>query len=206
MQLKISTLALGIFLGFSSGISFAEERIDPYREGLKKDAEAIAKMQRISPEDAQRRLKLQAAASDQLVVPLKEEFKDRLVGIYIEHVPVDRLVVRLKGDTPVPNRHLNVDGDTLVTTFIHGHSHTKAELREILAKNWQALQTAIQGLHGSYTDERTGEVVLMVDSKNNETLHEETLQTIAAGILDIPFRIKQTARVAIHRGKRVSVP
>jgi len=203
MQLKISTLALGIFLGFS-GVSFAEEKIGPYQEGLKKDAEAIAKMKRTSPEDAQRRLKLQAAASDQLVVPLKEEFKDRLVGIYIEHTPVDRLVVRLKGDTPVPDRHLNVDGDTLVTTFIHGHSHTKAELRETLAKNWQALQTAIQGLHGSYTDERTGEVVLMVDGKNNKALNEETLHTIAAGILDIPFRIKQTARVAIHKGKRVS--
>jgi len=205
MQLKISTLAFGVFLGFS-GISFAEEKMDPHQEGLKKDAEAIAKMQRISPEDAQRRLKLQAAASDQLVVPLKEEFKERLVGIYIEHTPVDRLVVRLKGDTPVPDRYLNVEGDTLVTTFIHGHSHTKAELREVLDKNWQALQTAIQGLHGSYTDERTGEVVLMVDRRNNEALHEETLQTIAAGILDIPFRIKQTARVALHKGKRVSAP
>jgi len=188
MKSKISALTLGVLLGIPT-ITFADERRDPYQEGLQKDAEAIAKMYRISPEDALRRLKLQAAASDQLVVQLKEEFKERFSGIYIEHNPVDRLVVRLKGDLSVADRKLEVDGDVLLVQFIHGQSFTKKELQEALANNKEELKKAIHDLQGMYTDDRTGEVVLDIYMKKKDNFISLDFKNTAEIILGVPVRV-----------------
>jgi len=202
MKSRISTLALGVLLVFSS-IAFADSKSDVYQEGLKKDAEAIAKMYHISPADALRRLKLQAAASDKLVVQLKEEFKERFAGIYIEHDPVDRLVVRLKGDTQVEDRKIEVDGDVLLVHFIHGQSFTKKELQEARDNHSSELRLSIEGLQGTYTDDRTGEVVLVVYMDKNDPIKIEGTRKIGESILRVPVRVRRLSSKLTTHSKKI---
>jgi len=190
MRSKISSLALSVLIGLST-ITFADERPDSYQEGLKKDAEAIADMYQISHKDALRRLKLQAVASDELVVQLKEEFKERFAGIYIEHDPVDRLVVRLKGDTKVADRKLEWGGDILLVNFVHGQSYTRRELESAIENNFPELKKSIEGLQGTYTDDRTGEVVLVIYMKKNDPIKIEDARKIGGDILAVPVKIKR---------------
>jgi len=121
MQAKNFLLSIIAGLGFSGwGAVGAQSSASAYEEALKKDAQAIARMYGISHEDALRRLRIQAAASDRLIAQLREEFAARLAGIHIGHDPVDRVVVRLKGDAPVAGRQLEVDDDILPVEFMSG--------------------------------------------------------------------------------------
>jgi len=190
MQLKFLSLSLSGLLVFS-GMVFANGRTaeEHHAAALAKDAETISRMYRISPSDALRRLKLQEAASERLVGQIKAEFKDRFAGSYIEHDPVDRMVVRLKGNEEVANRKLEVGGDVLLVEFITGQGHTRAELQEILNKNIPKLRESIEGMQGAFVDERTGEIVLDVYMKEIDDMEIERLKEIAREILKVSVRI-----------------
>jgi len=193
MQLKFLSLSLSGLLVFS-GMVFADGRTaeEHHAAALDKDAETISRMYRISPADARRRLKLQEAASERLVGQIKTEFKDRFAGSYIEHDPIDRMVVRLKGDEQVANRELEVGGDVLLVEFITGQSHTRAELQEILNKNTPRLKEAIEGLDGTFVDEKTGKVVLVVYMKETDEAKIERSKEIGEEILGVSVRISIT--------------
>jgi len=191
-------LALCFLLIVSTNI-FANDKRDPYQEGLEKDAQTIADIYHIPYEDALRRLKLQAAASDKLVVQLKEEFKERFAGVYIEHTPVDRLVVRLKGDANIADRKLDVDGDVLLIKFIAGQSYTKVQLQEALAKNRNELKKSIEDLQGMYTDDRTGEVVLDVYMEKNDPVKINEMRHFSENILKVPVRVdRMSSRIELQ--------
>jgi len=181
-------------------MAFADGRTaeEHHAAALAKDAEAISKMYRISPSDALRRLKLQEAASERLVGQIKAEFKDRFAGSYIEHDPIDRMVVRLKGDAQVANRKLEVGDDVLLVEFITGQSHTRAELQEILNKNIPKLKESIENMQGAFVDERTGEIVLDVYMEKLDEIKIDELKEIGKRILKTPMRIVRYSSEITH--------
>jgi len=128
MSHKTFYFLLGV-LFFNTTIADERTAEEIHLEALKIDAEAVAKSYQIPYQDALRQLKLQNA-SNEITSKLREEFLERLAGIYIEHDPIDRLVVRLKGDKVIPDRELNFDGDVLLIQFISGQNYTKNELKK----------------------------------------------------------------------------
>jgi len=190
MQTKNFLLSIIAGLGFSGwGAAGAQSSASAFEEALKKDAQAISRTDGISHEDALRRLRLQAAASDRLIAQLREEFAARLAGIYIEHDPVDRVVVRLKGDALVADRRLQVDSDTLLVEFISGQSHTQVEIEDIIDNHIDALKKSVPRLQGVFADDKTGEAVLTVSLRENDLQKIRGMREVAQKILSIPVRI-----------------
>jgi len=165
MQIKKSKFFTGILLGLAGTVFADTQEIENIKqEVLSKDAEFISSQSGESHEDVYRRLRLQVASGD-LTAQLREEFKGRFAGIYREHDPVDRIVVRLTGKTPVERRRLQFNKDVLHVDFVVGQSHSKMQLQNAIKENHEILRRAFPELQGIGSDGRTGEVVLHLYSK-----------------------------------------
>jgi len=196
MKAKIFTtsisIALGFFLNFSVEAQTAQEVNRVKQDALNRDAEFIAKHSGLPYEDVQRQLRLQAA-NGSLISGLREEFKDRFAGIYAEHYPIDRIVVRLTGDTPVVSRKLQFGDDLLMVDFIVAQAHTHAELVNAIMEKSAALKKLFPQLQGLSANEKTGEVVLdiYVPVKDSEII--DKMRAAAQKILQVPARINSVS-------------
>jgi hypothetical protein len=131
------------------------------------DAAEIAKSLEVSPEEAARRMRAQAVLGDHLA-RLREVHADRLAGVYYQHHPDFRVIVRLKGDAPPRDHPLNrspVDGVPI--EFRTGAPLTLAELHALRDRYARELRR-IPGLQGYGTDESLGTIALSVHAPGRE--------------------------------------
>jgi len=190
MKLVIPAIVFSIWLVFSSTVLAENRTIERDQlEALEKTAEYMAKSSKISYEDALRQLKLQSASSDGYTSKLREEFSERLAGIYIEHEPVDRLVVRLTGNTEVASRRLEVDGDVLLVEFITEQPHTAEYLEKIMMENNIKLKESINDIQGMSVSEKTGEIIIDVYMDEINPSKIEEMKNVGEGILGVPVKI-----------------
>jgi len=162
MKSKIFALSTSIVLGLGGmACANAQDVEQTSQKGFSGDAEFISRHYSLPLEDVQRQLRLQNSRGN-LVENLREEFKNRLAGIYVEHYPVDRIVVRLTGNLQVPSRELKIGDDNLRVDFVHGQEHRTIALENAINNNWDKLRSLFQELQGAGTDDRTGEVVLHI--------------------------------------------
>jgi len=100
-----------------------------------KEAEFIARATGKTAENTLRQLQRENDITEQKIsIKLREEFKERLTGISIDHKKGSRLIVLLKGDEKVPEITLQVNGNELIVEFRVGYSHTpKWSLRKYVA-------------------------------------------------------------------------
>lgn len=136
-------------------------------EAIGADAAEIAKSLEVTPSEAARRLRAQAVLGDHLA-RLREVHRDRLAGVYYQHQPDFRAIVRVKGEAPVRPHPLNrspVEGVPI--EFRTGASMTLDELHALRDRHGAALR-AIPGLQGYGTDERTGTIQLSVYAPGRE--------------------------------------
>jgi hypothetical protein len=135
--------------------------VQPARTARYPDASQVALGSRISEAEAARRLRLQEVSAP-YVSKLRREFVERLAGLYREGEGDYRLVVRLKGESPVADRWIGSGRDRIRIQFLVGAAATLAETLEKVAANLPAIGTRLPGLMGTGVDERTGEVILDV--------------------------------------------
>jgi len=197
MKSKIFIFSASIALGFGLAVSAkaqdAQEVERVKQEALNQQAEFIAKHSGLPYEDVQRQLRLQNANGG-LIAGLRQEFRERMAGIYTEHYPIDRIVVRLTGDEPVASRKLQFGDDPLVVDFVVGQVYTHAELIRAIVEKSDALEKYFPELKGLSPSEKAGEVVMdmRVSEKDTETI--EKMRAIAQEILQVPVRINPAPR------------
>ncbi|MBI7467571.1 hypothetical protein JEV30_23630 [Pseudomonas aeruginosa] len=153
----------------------------------------VAKVHKLSPNYARSILNVEAQSAG-IVESIRERYKNRLAGIYIEHYPVHRLVVHLTGSEPVPAQSHKFGDDTLVVEFQPGAAHTVSELVTALKAATQGdVAASIPGSHGGYVDERTGELVIEV--KPSAEAGKEPAVAAARSkvqqVLGVPVRIEE---------------
>lgn len=166
-----STAFLAVCLALAACGSPGDRPADPpvqtEAEALDADATELAKSLEVTPAEAARRLRAQAALGDHLA-RLREAHRDRLAGIYYQSHPDFRVVVRLKGNEPVRGHPLNrspVDGVPI--EFRTGAEMSLVELEGARDRHVDALR-AIPGLQGHGIDERTGTIALGVYAPGRE--------------------------------------
>lgn len=131
------------------------------------DATEIAKSLEVTRAESARRLRAQAVLGDHLA-RLREVHGDRLAGIYYQHHPDFRAIVRLKGDAPFRHHPLNrspVEGVPI--EFRTGAALSLDELHALRDRYADELR-AIPGLQGYGTDERLGTIALSVHARGRE--------------------------------------
>ncbi|HFS0487151.1 TPA: S1 family peptidase [Pseudomonas aeruginosa] len=152
----------------------------------------VAKAHKLSPDYARSILNVEAHSAG-IVESIRERYKNRLAGIYIEHYPMHRLVVRLTGSDPVPAQSHKFGDDALVVEFQPGAPHTVAELVTALKTATQGdVASIIPGSHGGYVDERTGDLVIEVmPDADGEKAAVAASRSKAQQVLGVPVRIEE---------------
>ncbi|HEX9966257.1 MAG TPA: hypothetical protein VGB04_14870 [Allosphingosinicella sp.] len=167
------------------------------------DAAEAALGSGISEAEAARRLRLQEVSAPH-VSKLRREFADRLAGLYLESEGDYRLVVRLKGYAPVPDRWIGSGRDRMRIQFLAGAPATLGETLEKVAASMPAIGARLPGLMGTGVDERTGEVMLNVYAVGNEVESARAAEPELERLLGHPVRIEfSSARI---RDGRATAP
>lgn len=125
----------------------------------------------------------------QIVQRLRDQYADRLAGLYLDRAQ-DRIVVRLTGAAPVAPETHTVEGRKLQVVFEPGARNSLAELNDVMASSAAKIEAALPTAHARYLDERTGEIVILVDDAGDEAKETELAQSLGA-----PVRIAVEGRV-----------
>lgn len=123
-----------------------------------------------------------------LIGTIRDKYADRLAGMYIEHVPTHRLVVRLVGAEPEDTVVAEYGPDKLEVVFETGALHTLAELMKQFETALPKLRETIPGLQGGFVDERTGEIVIEISEADRQMVADS--RTFES--LTVPVRVKWT--------------
>jgi streptogrisin C len=159
------------------------------QQALSADARSLAADRKIPQAEAERRLRIQLAAGS-TVRQLRAQFQSRLAGLYYEHDPEYRLVVRLTGEVPVKDRIVALGGGHLPIVFRTGASATVAELVAAMQAHGEEIKAALPGLMGMGVDERTGEIVLDVYARGAEAELALAQRSELANLVGQPIRIE----------------
>ncbi len=162
MKTNISILPLLLLTGILPAV--AEDRNDALRQG----AEIYATTNNVSLAVAEQRLKIQDELGD-TVTSLRTEFKGRIAGIFLDHQPEQRIVVRLTGPGKTKRRLLQFPSGGLPIHFVFNASATKENIQHRIDENISFIRGAIPSFDGIALDERTGNVVIAVKADPIET-------------------------------------
>lgn len=131
-------------------------------EAVRQDAAAYAKEFGVAPDEAARRIRVRAE-QDEAVERLRAADRGRFAGLWIEHKPQFRIVVRLKGDAPAgPELVERAKGMAIPVTFVTGAKTTEDEVLAKIRTSLRVFKTALPGLGGTDYDVKTGEIVLYI--------------------------------------------
>jgi hypothetical protein len=186
MTLILAPILLGLL-----GQAEDPRRIDPVQPAetaRHPDSAEVAVGSRISEAEAARRLRLQEVSAPH-VSKLRREFAARLAGLYRESEGHYRLVVRLKGESPVADRWIGSGRDRIRIQFVAGAPATLAETLEKLALSMPAIGARLPGLMGAGVDERTGEVILNVYAVGEDIDGARAAEPALERLLGHPVRI-----------------
>lgn len=195
LMLRLAGLSTACLAAAAAAQAEDSRRIDPVQPAATArypDATEVARGSGISEAEALRRLRLQEVSAPH-VSKLRREFADRLAGIYRESEGDYRLVVRLKGAAPVPDRWIGTGRDRMRIQFLAGAPATLAEALGTVAASMAAIGTQLPGLMGTGVDERTGEVMLMVHALGEDVEHARAAEPALERLLGHPVRIEISA-------------
>jgi streptogrisin C len=159
------------------------------QQALSADARSLAADRGLPQAEAERRLRIQMAAGS-TVGRLRREYGARLAGLFYEHDPEYRLVVRLTGDAPVADRLVRLGGSQLPIVFRTGASATLAELLAAMQAHGEEIKAALPGLTGMGPDERTGEIVLHVYARGPQADVARAQAASLSAAIGQPVRIE----------------
>ncbi len=160
--------AAGLAQGAVAAQSPGSDRFHPASAEQARDSgvQMMAQSFGITPAAAASRMNVEEHAPE-IVERIRTQYANRLAGIYIEHEPTHRLVVRLTGFQPVRPEFYRFDNghagsDQLMVDYRVGAERTLADLQRRFEGGFAGLKAQLDGLQSGYVDERTGQLVLEV--------------------------------------------
>ena len=136
-------------------------QIQTRAEALAQDAASYARRYGVRLEQAVLRLRaLQASAA--VTDRIRETFRERLVGVSIDHVPGLRLSVLLTGTVPVAETSIKIDGLVVPIMFRTGAAATGDDVIRAMLQRGPELNALLPLNRGMGLDARSGELVMLV--------------------------------------------
>jgi hypothetical protein len=180
-------------------------------EALAQDAAIYADHYDVPIDEAMRRLQAQEA-SVPTVRQLAEAFGTRLAGVYIEHHPAYRVVIRLTGTDPVPDQLIYAGGMNLPVHFETGAAATREEILAAIREHQDAIRAELPFALGMGVDVRTGTLAVMIATADAKRYGVDLLRTEIEVMAGVPARIqlieRQEVNASVYGGSRVvgSIP
>lgn len=197
---------IALLLGGSTAALAAPARIQSAAEALAQDAAEYAQHNGVGLQEAMARLRAQeesVATTDRI----REAYRDRLAGISIEHQPEYRIVVLLTGSEPVPDQSVFAGGMNVPILFRTGAAATEDQIVSAMREHQAAIRSALPSGHGMGLDQRTGELVMMVRSRDADRFGLEEIDSRLEALTDVPVRVRVVDRpdgdLSLSGGARV---
>ncbi|WP_180186790.1 S1 family peptidase [Acinetobacter sp. YH01008] len=208
---KLSILSLSFLIGVAHASP---------SDAIKLHASEYIKNHNVTLGEAINRLAIQESRSD-VLSRIENKYADRLAGTYIEHDPIYKVVIRLKGNEPVKNFTADIKNLTsagkpilqLPIEFQTGAFETKKEGLERLNKSANEIKHQFNNVQGLSYDERTGDIKILLFSELNEarsnTQNAQKLNLISSKFNNLPFKIeyinaKFQDTVAVKGGSKIN--
>ncbi len=175
-------------------------------EALAHDAIGYARAYGVTLEQAVLRLRAlqdSAAVTDRI----RQTFRERLVGVSIDHAPTFRVVVLLTGTEPVTATSITVDGLVMPIVFRTGGSATGDDVIRAMLQRGPELSALLPQHRGMGLDTRSGELVILLNARDAARPNLATLRARAEALAGVKVRFDPAERavgnLALAGGARV---
>ena len=174
-------------------------------DALAQDAATYARTAGLSADEAAAQLRAQGETVP-VTTALAVEFRARLAGVAVEHHPY-RIVVRLTGDAPEPDRHVAAGGLDVSIVFRPGATATHTRLAQALLSHQAAIRALLPHPPGLGVDPRAGVLIVMLPGVDADRYPPGELEAKLAALTGVPVRLRVTDRIdantAVDGGARI---
>ena len=181
-------------------------KVQTRAEALTQDAAGYARRYGVSVEAAVVRLEaLQASAA--VTDAIRETFRDRLVGVSIDHAPQLRIVVLLTGDTPVASTTIATARMVVPIEFRTGAAATGDDVIRAMLQRAPQLNALLPMNRGMGLDARTGDLVMLIRAADGLRPDLAALRVRAEALTGVKVRFdvadRPMANLALAGGARI---
>ncbi|MCY7339560.1 MAG: S1 family peptidase [Sphingomonas bacterium] len=156
-------------------------------EALAQDAGGYARRYRVTPGEALARLRaLQTSAA--FTDRLRQTYRERLVGISIDHAPSLRIVVLLTGTAPVAETSIAVEQMVVPVVFRTGASATGDDVIRAMLRRGPALTALLPKARGMGLDPRCGELVILIATADAARIDLAAMTRTAEALTGVKVR------------------
>ena len=172
----------------------APPRVQTSDEALAQDAAAYALRYAIAPAEALLRLRALQASAD-FTEGLRQTFRERLVGISVEHRPALRIVVLLTGSEPVANTAFTGEGIVLPVQFRTGARASGDDVIRAMLQRGPELAALLPNARGMGLDARTGELVILLRAADAARPDLMVIRAQAEALTGVKVRFDRAERL-----------
>jgi hypothetical protein len=163
-------------------------------QALAQDAVSYGVRYGLSPGEAVARLAaLQASAEE--TERIRNAYRERLVGISIDHRPALQIVVLLTGTEPVATRSIAAGGMAIPVVFRVGAPSSGDDVSRAMLQRGPELNVLLPRARGMGLDPRTGELVILIAAADAAKLDLSALRLQAQAIAGVNVRFDLADRV-----------
>ncbi|WP_324806336.1 hypothetical protein SH584_08645 [Sphingomonas sp. LY29] len=175
-------------------------------QAFAQDAVPYARRYGVSEDQAATRLRALQVSST-VTDRLREAYRDRLVGISVDHSPALQIVVLLTGDAPVADTQVVAEGIAIPIRFRTGAPFSGDTVVRAMLQRGPELTALLPNARGMGLDARTGELVILIRSADAARLDVADLKAKAEAITGVRVRLdladRPIANLSLTGGARV---
>lgn len=229
--MKSGILRFWVSLAVVSGLSFGAAYADPptgtiisandkdpgensgkavgHDEALRMEATALASQRGIPFGQALKAVRAQEDVGDGISA-LRQELGGRVAGISVVYAPDYKVVVRLKGNAAPSKRMLSAASGDIPVEFVTGAAASIEEMVASFERNLPAIRDLFPTLQGIGTDERTGEIAIVVHAAGSAAQVAKGKRDDLFKLLGHPVRIETVEQVMVDSdvrgGSKITAP
>ena len=158
-------------------------------EAMAQDAAEYARRYNVSLNIAVRRLRAQQDSVG-VTDELGKTFRDRLAGIFIEHEPAFRIVVRLTGADQVPDRAVRLEGINIPIVFQTAAPATRDRILAAIEQHQADIRRAVSTPPGMGVDPKNGMLAVLVRARDVEQGDTQRLAENLSAMAGVPVEIR----------------
>jgi streptogrisin C len=178
-----------ILLGMSPAAAAPARPLQSVVQALHQDAQEYALQFGVPADQAFRRLAAQqesVAATDRL----QEQYRDRLAGLVIEHLPDYRITILLTGDAPVADTIIPTSQMTIPVTFRTGARASREKVVGALSDHQAELRSRLKRPPSLGADPRTGELIVMLSKRDAASHDPAALRAEFEALTGVPVQLR----------------
>lgn len=170
-------------------------------DALRMEATALAAQRGIPFGQALKAVRAQEDVGDG-IDGLRRELGGRVAGISVVYDPEYKVVVRLKGNAAPSKRMLSAVSGDVPVEFVTGAAASVEEMVASFDRNYPAIKALFPTVQGIGTDERTGEIAVVVYATGSAAQVAKGKRDDLFKLLGHPVRIETVAQEAVDSDVR----